>query len=157
MRFKVGLIGAFIWAMPRRADDPGRAYSQVPQGAYSVVAEMRAKRGKEPSCVLPHCLSSELYEMTRIISSTSFKTIVSPLGIFIFYFRSPNPSLHQTRRGMRACVCVAELPPCSSHVGWRSKHLRPLRELFTSRGTIAASYFVSFDAKPAANALRPSS
>jgi hypothetical protein len=31
--------------MPRQAD--GKGYSQVPQGAYSVVAEMRAKRGKE--------------------------------------------------------------------------------------------------------------
>ena len=28
-------------------DGPGRGYSQVPQGAYSVVAEVRAKPGKE--------------------------------------------------------------------------------------------------------------
>jgi quinol monooxygenase YgiN len=29
------------------ADGPGRGYAQVPQGAYSVVAEVRAKPGKE--------------------------------------------------------------------------------------------------------------
>jgi quinol monooxygenase YgiN len=28
-------------------DGPGKGYSQVPQGAYSVVAEVRAKPGKE--------------------------------------------------------------------------------------------------------------
>jgi quinol monooxygenase YgiN len=28
-------------------DGPGKGYSQVPQGAYSVVAEIRAKPGKE--------------------------------------------------------------------------------------------------------------
>jgi quinol monooxygenase YgiN len=29
------------------AEGPGRGYAQVPQGAYSVVAEVRAKPGKE--------------------------------------------------------------------------------------------------------------
>ena len=28
-------------------DGPGRGYSQIPQGAYSIVAEVRAKRGRE--------------------------------------------------------------------------------------------------------------
>lgn len=46
-RLLVALAG-FIGAAPAMAQDgPGKGYAQVPQGAYSVVAEVRAKRGKE--------------------------------------------------------------------------------------------------------------
>ena len=44
------LAGFFCVASATSAmaqDGPGRGYSRVPQGAYSVVAEVRAKSGKE--------------------------------------------------------------------------------------------------------------
>ena len=38
-------IAGATWVMAQ--DGPGKGYSQVPQGAFSVVAEVRAKPGKE--------------------------------------------------------------------------------------------------------------
>jgi quinol monooxygenase YgiN len=38
-------IAGGTWVMAQ--DGPGKGYSQVPQGAFSVVAEVRAKPGKE--------------------------------------------------------------------------------------------------------------
>jgi quinol monooxygenase YgiN len=46
----LSLIAVFIGdggVMPARAQGPGVGYARVPQGAYSVVAEVRAKPGKE--------------------------------------------------------------------------------------------------------------
>ena len=43
----VGLACAVGTAPVIAQDGPGRGYSQVPPGAYSVVAEVRAKPGKE--------------------------------------------------------------------------------------------------------------
>jgi quinol monooxygenase YgiN len=41
------LVGSGVPAGVKAEDGPGKGYSQVPQGAYSVVAEVRAKPGKE--------------------------------------------------------------------------------------------------------------
>ena len=41
------LVGMAIPAGVKAADGPGKGYSQIPQGAYSIVAEVRAKPGKE--------------------------------------------------------------------------------------------------------------
>jgi NADP-dependent 3-hydroxy acid dehydrogenase YdfG len=46
----------------RAEDGPGKGYSGVPQGAYSVVAEVRAKPGKEVElrAIEPGFVDSEL-------------------------------------------------------------------------------------------------
>jgi len=41
------LVGIAVPADVKAQGGPGRGYSQIPQGAYSVVAEVRAKSGKE--------------------------------------------------------------------------------------------------------------
>jgi quinol monooxygenase YgiN len=41
------LVGMAVPAGVKAEDGPGKGYSQVSQGAYSVVAEVRAKPGKE--------------------------------------------------------------------------------------------------------------
>ena len=43
----VTLAGIAVPAGVKAQDGPGKGYSQIPQGAYSVVAEVRAKPGKE--------------------------------------------------------------------------------------------------------------
>jgi quinol monooxygenase YgiN len=40
-------LGCVAASPTAAAEGPGRGYAQVPQGAYSVVAEVRAKPGKE--------------------------------------------------------------------------------------------------------------
>ena len=34
---------------------PGKGYSSIPAGAYSVVAEVKAKPARKPSCGPPRC------------------------------------------------------------------------------------------------------
>src|SRR5262245_61521943 len=65
-------------------EGPGKGYAQVPQGAYSVVAEVRAKPGKEAECVRLLCRWSHSCEAIRRTSSIFYKRIARPRAISSF-------------------------------------------------------------------------
>ncbi|HEY9344541.1 MAG TPA: putative quinol monooxygenase [Inquilinus sp.] len=80
-----GLACAAAATLAMAQDGPGRGYSQVPHGAYSIVAEVRAKPGKEAE------LRAATLPLVALVRSDP-KTLVYFLqedlaapGHFIFY------------------------------------------------------------------------
>jgi len=62
---------------------PSSGYGKIPRGAYSIIAEVRAKPGKREELHARH--SSFLCAVTPRILTTSFRKTVRVRGHFIFY------------------------------------------------------------------------